>query len=169
MCSFFYKPSQKQSEKGTRNCFHLAFSSLTETSLCYPPFTALVFLLVCFSLLPPSGISKIFIFFLQHPLSSFCLCFSISCSILCPSLPPLTSYVPHIVAFVVWAFPCPCPTLYPSMSLTFAWPSHCCCCGFALFLAMSLTPSTCHVSLRRSSVDTPLLPWLLGWLHCAPW
>lgn len=33
----FKSPHRKQSEKGTRNCFHLAFSSLAETSLCYPP------------------------------------------------------------------------------------------------------------------------------------
>lgn len=124
----FTSPHRKQSEKGTRNCSHLAFSSLIETSLCYPLSTALVFLLVCFSCFPSSGNSKIFISFLQHPLSSCCLCFSISCATLYPSLPPLTSVYPSHGCFCCLGFSMPhaplciyLPYLCMALTLLLLW------------------------------------------------
>lgn len=141
----FTSPHRKQSENRTRNCFHLAFSSLTETSLCYPLFTAFVFFLVCFSHFLLCGISKVFISFLQHPLSSCCLCFSISCATFCPSLPPLTTVCPSHCCSCCLGFSIPpCPPLYPSTSLTSVWHSHCCFYGFASMVLLSSSPCLSH-------------------------
>lgn len=135
----FTSPHRKQSEKGTRNCFHLAFSSLTETSLCYPLFTALVFLLVCFSRFPPS-FSKIVISFLQHPPSSCCLCFSISCATLCPSLPALTSVGPSNCCFCCLGFSMPhAPLCFPLPPLPLCGPH-----TVAFVVLLSSSPCLSH-------------------------